>query len=70
MVHVQRSLEPIEREYVYAEGLEELTSIPAGTWRYWASVGQGPPSFRLGRRRVWRLSTVRAWMAEQESRAS
>jgi hypothetical protein len=66
MVHRQRPLEPIAREYVYAEGLEELTSIPAATWRYWASVGQGPPSMRLGRRRVWRLQTVREWLAAQE----
>jgi hypothetical protein len=69
MVHRQRPLQPLEREYVYAEGLEELTSIPATTWRYWASVGQGPASFRVGRRRVWRLETVRAWLAAQEQSA-
>ncbi len=46
--------------------LEELTGTKASTWRYWASVGEGPPSFKLGRRRVWRRSTVLAWIAEQE----
>jgi hypothetical protein len=56
----------LEREYVYAEGLEDLTGIPAGTWRYWASVGQGPESIRLGRRRVWKLTVVREWLAAQE----
>ena len=28
------------------------TGTRASTWRYWASIGQGPPSWKLGRRRV------------------
>lgn len=48
--------------------LEELTGTRASTWRYWASLNppQGPPSFKLGRRRVWRRAAVVAWIAEQE----
>lgn len=59
-------------EYFDSLDLEELTGTPASTWRYWASQNppQGPPSFKLGRRRVWRRAAVRAWIAEQEQQAS
>lgn len=49
---------------------EKATGIPAATWRYWVHTGQGPKSFKLGpRRRVWRKSSVLAWIAEQEGAA-
>lgn len=53
-------------EYLDSLELEELTGTKASTWRYWASIGQGPVSFKLGRRRVWRRAVVMAWIAEQE----
>ncbi|MFE3002968.1 helix-turn-helix transcriptional regulator [Nocardia sp. NPDC059246] len=53
--------------YLQAKDCEELTGIPASTWRYWAHIGSGPVSFKLGRRRVWRKSVILAWIAEQES---
>ncbi|MDV8024009.1 DNA-binding protein [Rhodococcus sp. IEGM 1330] len=54
-------------DFLQAPQCEELTGTPAGTWRYWASVGKGPASFKLGRRRVWRRSTILAWIQEQEA---
>lgn len=57
----------MDSEYFDSQDLEELTGTKASTWRYWASIGQGPHSFRLGRRRVWRRETVMAWLAEQET---
>jgi prophage regulatory protein len=56
-------------EFVSAIDLEKLTGTKASTWRYWATLDppQGPASFRLGRRRVWRRSVVEAWLAEQEA---
>ncbi|WP_280238674.1 helix-turn-helix transcriptional regulator [Nocardia abscessus] len=53
--------------YLQAKDCEELTGIPAATWRYWAHIGSGPASFKLGRRRVWRRSVIDAWIAEQEA---
>ena len=53
-------------EYVDATDLEDMTGTPKATWRYWASIGQGPRSFKLGRRRVWRKADVLAWIADQE----
>jgi prophage regulatory protein len=56
-------------EYLDSLELEALTGTKASTWRYWASIGEGPASFKLGRRRVWKRSTVLAWIAEQERAA-
>jgi prophage regulatory protein len=53
-------------QFWQAPDCEKYTGIPAGTWRYWAATDQGPASFRLGKRRVWRASVVRAWVAAQE----
>lgn len=53
-------------EFWQAGDCERHTGIKAGTWRFWASTDQGPASFRLGRRRVWRKSVILAWVAEQE----
>ncbi|WP_187686640.1 helix-turn-helix transcriptional regulator [Nocardia wallacei] len=52
-----------------APDCEALTGIPASTWRYWAHIGDTtkPASFKLGRRRVWRMSTVLAWIEAQEA---
>ncbi|MGY1948648.1 helix-turn-helix transcriptional regulator [Nocardia asiatica] len=58
-------------EYLRAKDCEALTGIPAATWRWWAHVGRGPASFKLGaRRRVWRKSVVLAWIEEQEAATS
>jgi prophage regulatory protein len=56
----------VDREIVGALELEQLTGTKASTWRYWASIGEGPESFRIGRRRVWRLSVVEEWIRKQE----
>lgn len=56
-------------EILDSKELEQLTGTRASTWRYWASIGQGPPSFKLGRRRVWRRNVIEAWLAEQEQSA-
>lgn len=57
-------------EFLNAAQAEQLTGTPESTWRYWASIGAGPASFKLGRRRVWRRSAILAWIAEQERSAS
>lgn len=57
----------MDREIVGALDLEKLTGTKASTWRYWASIGTGPKSFKIGRRRVWKRSDVLAWIAAQEA---
>jgi prophage regulatory protein len=56
----------VASEYVNSNELEGLTGTPASTWRYWAMIGEGPASFKLGRRRVWKRSAVLAWLESQE----
>ncbi len=55
----------IETEYLSSDELEARTGIPASTWRYWATLGEGPRSFKLGRRRKWLKADVDQWLAEQ-----
>lgn len=57
----------MDAEYLSAPELERLTGTKASTWRYWAHVGIGPKSFKLGRRRVWKRADVLAWIAAQEA---
>nr|WP_139333293.1 helix-turn-helix domain-containing protein [Mycobacterium sp. SP-6446] len=47
--------------------MQQLTGIPASTWRYWATIDSGPRSFKIGRRRVWRRTDVLAWIAQQDA---
>jgi predicted DNA-binding transcriptional regulator AlpA len=53
--------------YMTAEELEEVTGTPASTFRYWATIGEGPPSIKLGRRRVWKRDQFEKWLAKQEA---
>ncbi|WP_346427293.1 MULTISPECIES: DNA-binding protein [Mycobacterium] len=57
----------MDKEFMGALDLEKWTGTKASTWRYWACIGIGPTSFKIGRRRVWRKSSVLAWLAEQEA---
>lgn len=57
----------MDTEYLSCEDLESLTGTAASTWRYWAHRGEGPASFKLGGRRVWKRSTVMASLAERET---
>jgi predicted DNA-binding transcriptional regulator AlpA len=59
----------VDSELFGSTDLEKFTGTKASTWRYWASIGAGPPSFKLGKRRVWRKSDVMAWITQQEAAA-
>jgi predicted DNA-binding transcriptional regulator AlpA len=57
----------VDSELIDSLDLEKLTGTKASTWRYWAMLGTGPASFKLGRRRVWRKADVLAWIAAQQA---
>ena len=57
----------VQTDYLSSTGLEQLTGIPASTWRYWAINDTGPRSFKIGRRRVWRRIDVLSWIAQQDA---
>ena len=46
----------------------DVLRTPVATLRYWRHLGTGPRSFRLGRRVVYRLADVRAWIEAQDHR--
>lgn len=43
----------------------EYLGVPEGTLRYWRYCQTGPRSFKLGRRRVYRVSDLEAWARTQ-----
>jgi predicted DNA-binding transcriptional regulator AlpA len=48
----------------------QMTGVPENTLRFWRSTGgQGPKSAKLGRRVVYRLEDVEAWIEAQFSNA-
>jgi len=47
--------------------VSESYGIPEATLRYWRHKGDGPVSFRLGRRVVYRRAEIERWLAEQEA---
>lgn len=57
----------------YLLGSEELAAwldVPVRTLDSWAYRGVGPAPTRVGRFRRYRKGTVRAWLREQERKAS
>ncbi|TDC72234.1 helix-turn-helix transcriptional regulator [Streptomyces hainanensis] len=44
----------------------EYLGITANTLYIWRHRRQGPPSFRMGRRVMYRVSSLNKWIAEQE----
>ncbi len=57
----------VRTDYLSSTGLQQMTGIPASTWRYWAINDMGPRSFKIGRRRVWRRADVLMWIAQQDA---
>jgi DNA-binding transcriptional MerR regulator len=43
----------------------ERYRVPVATLRFWRHRGEGPTSFRLGRRVVYRLADCEAWLQTQ-----
>jgi predicted DNA-binding transcriptional regulator AlpA len=45
----------------------EDTRLSLDTLRYLRHTGTGPPSFKLGRRVVYRREAVQAWVSQREA---
>lgn len=50
--------------YLTTVELGELLRVPAETVRYWRHTGSGPKSFKVGRRVLYALEDVEAFIAE------
>lgn len=53
-------------ELLGTRAVSAMTAVSEATLRYWRHADQGPPSFRLGRRVVYRKAEVERWISEQE----
>lgn len=61
---------PEADELLTVEEVSTLFRVPAATLRYWRQHGQGPRSFKLGRRILYRRSDLTAWADEQYRRTA
>ena len=48
--------------YMTTGEVAETARAPIETVRYWRHVGKGPRSFRLGRRVLYAVEDVEAWL--------
>ncbi len=55
------------RNILGTQDLSALLGRPVETLRYWRWRGEGPRSYKLGRRVVYDLADVKAWIAEQKA---
>ncbi len=53
---------PLLNEFLDADSLAKELNITRRTLNRWISGGYGPPSVKLGSRRVFKLASVKAWL--------
>lgn len=59
----------MQKVLLMSEVAERLNTSP-DTLRYWRHIGQGPRSFKLGRRVAYFEDDVAAWLEDQAREAS
>ena len=57
-------------KYLTTAEVAELLRMPVESVRYWRHVGKGPASFRLGRRVLYELADVEAFVAAAKAGAA
>ena len=50
-------------DYITTEEVAEILRAPAETIRYWRHVGKGPASFKIGRKVLYAVEDVEAFIA-------
>ena len=56
---------PAGDELLTISEVAAIVRAPIATLRYWRHLGTGPRSFRLGRRVVYRVGDLQAWIDTQ-----
>lgn len=56
---------PLQRKILTMPEVSAMTGVPINTLRYWRHLGTGPKGFKLGRRVVYDLAAVSAWIDAQ-----
>ncbi|MEZ5116163.1 MAG: helix-turn-helix domain-containing protein [Candidatus Nanopelagicales bacterium] len=57
-------------KYLTTREVGELARAPETTVRYWRHIDYGPPSFKVGRRVLYRERDVIAWLERLQSEAA
>lgn len=55
--------------YMTTAEVAETARTPVETVRYWRYVGKGPKSFKVGRRVLYALEDVEAWLEDARADA-
>jgi excisionase family DNA binding protein len=58
------------QKYLTTKELAEMLRAPEETIRYWAWKGTGPKSVKVGRRRLYSLDEVTAWLERKAGAAA
>ena len=53
-------------DWISREDLAGQLSVTTDTLARWATQGSGPPRIRIGRRVLYRRSSVEKWLSEME----
>ncbi|MFE2430687.1 helix-turn-helix transcriptional regulator [Streptomyces sp. NPDC059373] len=61
-----KNLPSYETAFLSLPKAADYLGISANTLYVWRHRRQGPPSFRMGRRVMYRISALNEWIAEQE----
>jgi excisionase family DNA binding protein len=54
-------------QYLTTAEVAELLRAPLETVRYWRHVGKGPKSFKAGRKVLYELADVEAWIEQAKA---
>jgi excisionase family DNA binding protein len=54
-------------DYMTTAEVAELLRRPTETLRYWRWRGEGPPSFKIGRRVLYSRDDVERWIADRRA---
>ena len=57
-------------KYLTISEVADLVRAPIETVRYWRHIGTGPPSFKIGRRVLYAIEDVEAWIAQAKAGAA
>ena len=55
--------------YMTTDEVADYIRRSTGTLRYWRHQGEGPPSFKLGRRVLYDRAEVEAWIESAKASA-
>ena len=64
---MDRKTLPPREPYVTKQTVAEHLDVPERTLGQWDWLGTGPPSYKIGHHRRYRLSEVDAWVASRSA---